>query len=58
MSNMWRESSRTSKKKEMRYMKKTNELETKSKGKNTGHLYEGTNEFKKSFQHRTNLVKD
>jgi len=42
----------------MRYMKKTNELETKSKGKNTGHLYEGTNEFKKSFQHRTNLVKD
>jgi hypothetical protein len=37
---------------------KINELESNSKNKNIRDLYRGTNEFKKGYQPRTNLVKD
>jgi hypothetical protein len=37
---------------------KTNKLETNSKNKNIRDLYKGITEFKKSYQPRTNLVKD
>jgi hypothetical protein len=35
-----------------------NKLESNSKNKNIRDLYRGINEFKKGYQHRTNLVKD
>jgi hypothetical protein len=41
------------------YLKETiNELETISRNKNIRHLYRSINEFKKSCQHRPNIVKD
>jgi hypothetical protein len=45
--------------KKREYLKdKINELESDSKNKNIGDLYRGINEFKKSYQPGTNLVKD
>jgi hypothetical protein len=35
-----------------------NKLEPNIKNKNTRGMYRGTNEFKKGYQPRTNLVKD
>jgi len=41
------------------YLKaKIEELETNSKIKNIRDLYKGINDFKKGYQHRTNIVKD
>jgi hypothetical protein len=37
---------------------KINELESNSKNKNIRDLYRGINEFKKTYQPRTNLVKN
>jgi hypothetical protein len=37
---------------------KINELESNSKNKNIRDLYRGINKFKKSYQPRTNLVRD
>jgi hypothetical protein len=37
---------------------KINQLESNSRNKNIRDLYRGTNEFKKGYQPRTNLVKD
>jgi hypothetical protein len=52
------ETSRTYRKKKREYLKVLiNELETNSKNKNIRDLYRGINEFKKSYQPRTNLVK-
>jgi prefoldin subunit 5 len=43
----------------MEYLKdKINELESNSKNKNIRDLYSSINEFKKSYQPRTNLVTD
>jgi hypothetical protein len=43
----------------VKYLKdKINELESNSKNKNIRDLYRGINEFKKSYQPRTNLVKE
>jgi hypothetical protein len=36
----------------------SNELETNSKNKNIRDPYRGTDEFKKRYKHRTNLLKD
>jgi F0F1-type ATP synthase gamma subunit len=48
-----------SKLKGMEYLKdKVNELTTNSKNKNILDLYRGINEFKRSYQPRSNLVKD
>jgi hypothetical protein len=45
--------------KKKEYLKaKTCELETDSKIKNIRDLYRGTNNFKKGYQPRTNIVKD
>jgi hypothetical protein len=53
------EASRHFRNKEREYLKdKINELGSNSKNKNTRDLYRGINEFKKSYQTRTNLVKD
>jgi hypothetical protein len=41
------------------YLKdKINELATNSKNKNLRDLYKGIKEFKRGYQHRSNLVKD
>jgi hypothetical protein len=40
-----------------KYLEK-NELETNSKSRNIRNLYRGINEFKKSCQSKTNLIKD
>jgi hypothetical protein len=39
-------------------LERANELESNSKNKNIRDLYRNINEFKKSYQPRTNLVKD
>ena len=42
-----------------KYLKaKTEELESNSMLKNIRDLYRGINDFKKGYQHRTNIVKD
>jgi hypothetical protein len=53
------EASRHFRNKKREYLKdKINELELSSKNKNIRDLYRATNEFKKGYQPRTNLVKD
>jgi hypothetical protein len=59
LNNIRRETSRHFRNKKKEYLKnKINELESNSKNKNIRDLYRGINEFKKSYQPRTNLVKD
>jgi hypothetical protein len=59
LSDVRREASRHFRNKEKEYLKdKINKLGSKSKNKNIRDLYRGINEFKKCYQHRTNLVKD
>jgi hypothetical protein len=58
LSNVRCKTSRIFRNKKMEYMKEKNyELETNSKNKNIRDLYTAINEFKKGYQHRTNLVK-
>jgi hypothetical protein len=53
------EASRRFGNKEREYLKNNiNEFESDSKDKNIRDLYRGINEFKKSYQPRTNLLKD
>jgi hypothetical protein len=59
LSNVRQEASRYFRNKKREYMKdKINELESNSKNKNIRDLYRSINEFKKGYQHRTNLLKD
>jgi hypothetical protein len=60
MDNARHEASRTfrTKKKRKSLKNKSNELETNSKNKNIRDLYRGINKFKKSYQPRTNMVKE
>jgi hypothetical protein len=59
MDNVRREASRIFRTKKREYLKnKINELETNSKNKNIRDLYRAINEFKKSYQPRTNMVKE
>jgi hypothetical protein len=59
LSNVRQEASRHIRNKNREYVKhKFNGLESNSKNKNITELYQGINEFKKGYQHRTNLVKD
>jgi hypothetical protein len=59
LSNVSREAIRHFRNKKREYLKdKINELESISKNKNIRDLYSSINEFKKSYQPRTNLVKD
>jgi hypothetical protein len=59
VSDVTREASRHFRNKNREYLKdKINELESSSKNKNIRDLYRGINKFKKSYQPRTNLVKD
>jgi hypothetical protein len=59
LSDVRQEASRYFRNKEREYLKDTiNDLESNSKNKNIRDLYRGTNEFKKGYQPRTNLVKD
>jgi hypothetical protein len=59
LSDVRQEAIRHFRNKEREYLKdKINELESNSKNKNIRDLYRGTNEFKKGYQPRTNLVKD
>jgi hypothetical protein len=54
-----REASRYFEKKKRQYLKDNiNELESNGKNKKDRRLYRGINEFKKGYQHITNLVKD
>jgi hypothetical protein len=59
LSNVRRKASRHFRNKKREYLKDNiNELESNSKNKNIRDLYRGINGFKKSYQPRTNLVKD
>jgi hypothetical protein len=59
LSNVRPEASRHFRNKQREYLKdKINELESNSKKKNIKDMYWDTNEFKKGYQPRTNLVKD
>jgi hypothetical protein len=59
LNNVRREASKHFKIKKREYLKdKINELATHSKNKNVRDWYRGINEFRKGYQHRTNLVKD
>jgi hypothetical protein len=59
MDNVSHEASGTLRTKKREYLKnKINELETVSKNKNIRDLYRGINEFKKGYQHETNMVKE
>jgi hypothetical protein len=59
LSDVRRETRRHYRKKQREYPKdKIKKLESSSKYKNIRGLYRGKNEFKKDYQHRTNLVKD
>jgi hypothetical protein len=59
LSHVRQEASRHFRNKKREYLKdKMNELESNSKNKNIRDLYRNINEFKKGYQHRTNLVKD
>jgi hypothetical protein len=58
LNDVRREANRHFRNKEREYLKdKINELVSNSKNKNIRDLYRGTNEFKKGYQPRTNLVK-
>jgi uncharacterized phage infection (PIP) family protein YhgE len=57
--NLRCETSRTCWKKKRVHLKdKINELETNNKHKNIRDLYKGTNEFKKGYKPRINIIKD
>jgi hypothetical protein len=57
--NLRRETTRTFRNKKTEYLKgKIIELETNNKKKNNRDLYRGTNEFKKGYQPRINIIKD
>jgi hypothetical protein len=59
LSGVRRDVSRHFRNKKREYLKdKINELESNSKNKNIRDLYRAINEFKKSYQPRTNVVKD
>jgi hypothetical protein len=59
LNNVRRETSRHFRNRKREYLKgKINELAMNSKNKNIRDLYRGINEFKKSYQHRSNLVSD
>jgi hypothetical protein len=59
LSNAQREASRHFRKKKREYLKdRINKLESNIKSKSIEDLYRGTNEFKKGYQPRTNLLKD
>jgi hypothetical protein len=59
LSDVRREASRHFRNREREYLKdKINELESNGKNKNIRDLCRGINEFKESYQPRTNLVKD
>jgi hypothetical protein len=59
LSDVRREASTHFRNKEREYLKdKIIELESNSKNKNIRDLHRGINEFRKSYQPRTNLVKD
>ena len=59
LSNVRHDANRHFRNKKKPYLKaKIEELETNSKIKNIRDLYKGINDFKKGYQHRTNIVKD
>ena len=59
MNSIGRVASRHFRKKKKAYLTdKIEELETNSKIKNIRDLYRGINDFRKSYQPRTNIVKD
>jgi hypothetical protein len=59
LSDVRQETRRHFRNKKREYLKnKINKLESNGKNKNIRDLYRGINEFKKSYQPRTNLVKD
>jgi hypothetical protein len=59
LNNVRSDASRHFRNKKKEYLKaKVNELETNSKNKNIRHLYRGTNDVKKGYQPRHNVVKD
>jgi hypothetical protein len=59
LNNVRCETSRHFRNKKREYLKgKINDLATNSKNRNIGDLYRGINEFKRSYQPRSNLVKD
>jgi len=59
LNNVRREARRHFRNKKKEYLKtKIEELETNSKIKNIRDLYRGTNDFKKGYQPRTDIVKD
>jgi chemotaxis methyl-accepting protein methylase len=59
LSNIRRQANRHFRNKKKEYMKeKIDELVTNSKNKNIRDLYRWINEFKRGYQHRSNLVKD
>jgi hypothetical protein len=59
LNNVKHEASRHVRNKKREYLKdKIDEIATNSKNKNIRDLYRGTDEFKKGYQPRNNLVKD
>jgi hypothetical protein len=59
LNNVRCEASRHFRNKRRKYLKdKINELATNSKNKNIRDLYRGINEFERSYQPRSNLVKE
>jgi hypothetical protein len=59
MNSIRHEASRHFRNKKKEYVEaKINELETNSENKTIRNLYRGINDFKKGYQHRTNVVKD
>jgi len=59
LNNVRRDASRHFRNKKKGYLKaKTEELENNSKIKNIRDLYRGINDFKKSYQPRTDIVRD
>jgi hypothetical protein len=59
LQSLIRETSRTFRNKKREYVKgEINELEANNKNKNIRDLYRGTNEFKKGYQPRINIIMD
>jgi hypothetical protein len=59
LNNIRREASEHFRNKKREYLKnKINEIELNNKNKNIRDMYKGITEFKKSYQPKTNLVKD
>jgi hypothetical protein len=57
--NVRREASRHFRNKKREYLKgKITDIELNSKYKNIRNMYRGIPEFKKAYQHKTNLIKD